>query len=175
MMKPTFLDTKPPPFLSIIWKSLSIGVSSPIISAKDNRPSKSLSMVEKKWSTSSLKFKCVYYILLILYYFDFHLFAGIPAELRRFFHSSGLSFPSPFVSALVNSWRNWNKSLLSKSLKGFNLMISLNIDLFLLLLSFLLHPLDQNYETITSYLNIGLRTISVQWLLHIHSMANTQF
>jgi len=84
----SFFETNPSPSLSICLKSVSIAVSSPIISEKESRPSKSLSMVLKKISTSSLV-------------------AFIPAILSRFSHSSGVSFPSPLISAWLNSWRTW--------------------------------------------------------------------
>ena len=61
--------------------------------SKLSRPSKSLSILLKNSSTSSLD-------------------VGIPLLLRTLCHSSGVSLPSPFLSARVNIFRIWKTKYL---------------------------------------------------------------
>ena len=101
------LLTTPSLFLSIFLKSFSKVVSSPINSfnfvniyqwniinstSKLSRPSKSLSILLKNSSTSSLD-------------------VGIPLLLRTLCHSSGVNLPSPFLSARVNIFRIWKTKI----------------------------------------------------------------
>ena len=101
------LLTTPSLFLSIFLKSFSKVVSSPINSfnfvniyqwniinstSKLSRPSKSLSILLKNSSTSSLD-------------------VGIPLLLSTLCHSSGVNLPSPFLSARVNIFRIWKTKI----------------------------------------------------------------
>ena len=116
-IKITCLVTTPSPFLSIFLNNFSIGDSSPMNSSKLNRPSKSLSILEKKSSTSSLKQNEIQLQVfrrdsgeIEMKSFKKYIDVGTPELLRTCLHSSGVSFPSLFLSALLNILRTFENN-----------------------------------------------------------------
>ena len=103
----TCFETFPSLFLSILLNNFSSFDSSPRNSSNDKNPSKSLSLLRKKSSTSSLKIRnhrnqIILFLILILkvsLWLPTYFEVGTPEAFRILCHSSWLSFPSLFLSA----------------------------------------------------------------------------
>ena len=123
----TCFETFPSLFLSILLNNFSSFDSSPRNSSNDKNPSKSLSLLRKKSSTSSLKIRnhrnqIILFLILILkvsLWLPTYFEVGTPEAFRILCHSSWLSFPSLFLSARSKYLRIWRQAGLS----GFNVTL----------------------------------------------------